>query len=83
MTSSALKGLYFKYDSNACFIYKIPYLKLLLIWLIFFFFREFELVRESMHSAISMNKTEVLDAVLNDFSSVGFYNIIGNAYYHV
>ncbi|KAK4588452.1 hypothetical protein RGQ29_019447 [Quercus rubra] len=30
--------------------------------------REFELVRESMHSAISMNKTEVLDSVLNDFS---------------
>lgn len=30
--------------------------------------REFELVRESMHSAISMNKTDVLDAVLNDFS---------------
>ncbi|KAK9268046.1 hypothetical protein L1049_010485 [Liquidambar formosana] len=29
---------------------------------------QFELVRESMHSAISMNKTEVLDAVLNDFS---------------
>ncbi|KAL0012268.1 hypothetical protein SO802_007376 [Lithocarpus litseifolius] len=30
--------------------------------------REFELVRESMHSAISMNKTEVLDSVLNEFS---------------
>ncbi|XP_075664207.1 uncharacterized protein LOC142633843 [Castanea sativa] len=30
--------------------------------------REFELVREAMHSAISMNKTEVLDSVLNDFS---------------
>ncbi|GAV86557.1 MCD domain-containing protein [Cephalotus follicularis] len=30
--------------------------------------REFENVRESMHSAISMNKTEVLDAVLEDFA---------------
>ncbi|XP_065633980.1 uncharacterized protein LOC112020236 isoform X3 [Quercus suber] len=30
--------------------------------------REYELVRESMHSAISMNKAEVLDSVLNDFS---------------
>ncbi|XP_041023285.1 malonyl-CoA decarboxylase, mitochondrial isoform X1 [Juglans microcarpa x Juglans regia] len=36
--------------------------------------REFELVRESMHSAISMNKTEVLDAVLNDFSS-GYFSL--------
>lgn len=27
-------------------------------------------MRESMNSAISMNKTEVLDAVLNDFSAV-------------
>lgn len=33
--------------------------------------RAFELVKESMHSAISMNKTEVLDAVLNDFTEVG------------
>ncbi|XP_062162953.1 uncharacterized protein LOC133869874 [Alnus glutinosa] len=36
--------------------------------------REFELVRESMHSAISMNKAEVLDAVLNDFSA-GYFNL--------
>lgn len=36
--------------------------------------REFELVRESMHSAISMNKTEVLDTVLNDFSK-GYYTL--------
>jgi hypothetical protein len=35
-------------------------------------YREFELVRASMNSAISMNKTEVLDAVLNDFSAVNF-----------
>ncbi|XP_059437756.1 uncharacterized protein LOC132170695 isoform X2 [Corylus avellana] len=36
--------------------------------------REFELVRASMNSAISMNKTEVLDAVLNDFSA-GYFNL--------
>ncbi|XVE51061.1 hypothetical protein DITRI_Ditri02bG0008300 [Diplodiscus trichospermus] len=30
--------------------------------------RSFEVVRESMHSAISMNKTDVLDSVLDDFS---------------
>lgn len=30
--------------------------------------REFSQVRESLHSAISMKKTEILDAVLNDFS---------------
>lgn len=36
--------------------------------------REFELVRESMHSAISMNKTEVLDSVLNDFSE-GYFSL--------
>ncbi|KAL2931341.1 Malonyl-CoA decarboxylase mitochondrial [Bienertia sinuspersici] len=29
---------------------------------------EFELVRERMHSAISMNKTEFVDSVLSDFS---------------
>jgi hypothetical protein len=40
------------------------------ILFVFIFYREFELVRESMHSAISMNKAEVLDAVLNDFSAV-------------
>ncbi|XP_021295138.1 malonyl-CoA decarboxylase, mitochondrial isoform X2 [Herrania umbratica] len=36
--------------------------------------RSFEVVRESMHSAISMNKTEVLDAVLNDFSE-GYFSL--------
>ncbi|XP_043690211.1 malonyl-CoA decarboxylase, mitochondrial isoform X1 [Telopea speciosissima] len=30
--------------------------------------RELKLVQESMHSAISMNKTEVLDGVMSDFS---------------
>ncbi|KAF2303682.1 hypothetical protein GH714_021202 [Hevea brasiliensis] len=30
--------------------------------------RDFDAVRESMHSAISLNKAEVLDFVLNDFS---------------
>ncbi|CAI9086834.1 OLC1v1020753C3 [Oldenlandia corymbosa var. corymbosa] len=30
--------------------------------------REFEHVKEYMHSAISMNKTEILDATLSDFS---------------
>ncbi|XP_022848252.1 malonyl-CoA decarboxylase, mitochondrial [Olea europaea var. sylvestris] len=30
--------------------------------------RNYDQVRESMHSAISMNKTEILDAALNDFS---------------
>ena len=34
--------------------------------------RSFEVVRESMHSAISMNKTEVLDSVLNDFLEVKY-----------
>ncbi|KAF3451761.1 hypothetical protein FNV43_RR07857 [Rhamnella rubrinervis] len=36
--------------------------------------REFEHVRESMHAAISMNKTEVLDSVLNDFSE-GYFDL--------
>ncbi|GAB4830817.1 hypothetical protein Ancab_004845 [Ancistrocladus abbreviatus] len=36
--------------------------------------REFQLVKESMHSAISMNKTEVLDAILNDFSR-GYHSL--------
>ncbi|XP_038688502.1 malonyl-CoA decarboxylase, mitochondrial isoform X1 [Tripterygium wilfordii] len=36
--------------------------------------RNFESVRKSMHSAISMNKTEVLDAVLNDFSE-GYFSL--------
>lgn len=27
-------------------------------------------MRESMHSAISLSKTEILDSVLNDFSEV-------------
>ncbi|EXB77035.1 Malonyl-CoA decarboxylase [Morus notabilis] len=36
--------------------------------------RNFENVRESMHSAISMNKTEVLDSVLNDFSE-GYFSL--------
>ncbi|EOY28789.1 Malonyl-CoA decarboxylase family protein isoform 1 [Theobroma cacao] len=36
--------------------------------------RSFEVVRDSMHSAISMNKTEVLDAVLNDFSE-GYFSL--------
>ncbi|XP_050368149.1 uncharacterized protein LOC126786381 [Argentina anserina] len=36
--------------------------------------REFELVSESMHSAISMSKTEVLDSVLTDFSE-GYFSL--------
>ncbi|XP_057463354.1 uncharacterized protein LOC130753358 [Actinidia eriantha] len=36
--------------------------------------REFEVVRESMNSAISMNKTEVLDAILNEFSE-GYFSL--------
>ncbi|KAI5672993.1 hypothetical protein M9H77_13357 [Catharanthus roseus] len=36
--------------------------------------REFEQVRESMHSAISMNKTEILDAALSDFSE-GYFDL--------
>ncbi|XP_031392546.1 malonyl-CoA decarboxylase, mitochondrial isoform X2 [Punica granatum] len=36
--------------------------------------RAFEQVRESMHSAISMNKTEVLDTVLSDFSE-GYFSL--------
>ncbi|KAF7811203.1 malonyl-CoA decarboxylase, mitochondrial-like isoform X1 [Senna tora] len=36
--------------------------------------REFELVRASMHSAISMNKTEVLDTVLTSFSE-GYFSL--------
>ncbi|XP_015885239.3 uncharacterized protein LOC107420719 [Ziziphus jujuba] len=36
--------------------------------------RDFERVRESMHSAISMNKTEVLDTVLDDFSQ-GYFRL--------
>lgn len=29
-------------------------------------------VQESMHAAISMNKTEILDAALDDFSEASF-----------
>ncbi|KAF2304904.1 hypothetical protein GH714_000431 [Hevea brasiliensis] len=36
--------------------------------------RDFDAVRESMHSAISLNKTEVLDVVLNDFSE-GYFGL--------
>lgn len=36
--------------------------------------REFEQVKESMHSAISMNKTEILDTVLSDFSE-GYFSL--------
>ncbi|OMO52512.1 Malonyl-CoA decarboxylase [Corchorus capsularis] len=36
--------------------------------------RSFEIVRESMYSAISMNKTQVLDTVLNDFSE-GYFSL--------
>lgn len=36
--------------------------------------REFKRVRASMHSAISMNKTEVLDDVLNSFSE-GYFSL--------
>ncbi|GMI77502.1 hypothetical protein like AT4G04320 [Hibiscus trionum] len=36
--------------------------------------RSFEAVRESMHSAISKHKTEVLDSVLNDFSE-GYFSL--------
>ncbi|XP_056687350.1 uncharacterized protein [Spinacia oleracea] len=36
--------------------------------------RLFELVRERMHSAISMNKTEIQDTVLSDFSE-GYYGL--------
>ncbi|GFZ06348.1 malonyl-CoA decarboxylase family protein [Actinidia rufa] len=39
--------------------------------------REFEVVRESMNSAISMNKTEVLDAVLNEFSE-GYFSLLSD-----
>ncbi|KAK4421365.1 Malonyl-CoA decarboxylase, mitochondrial [Sesamum alatum] len=38
------------------------------------FHTEFERVRESMHSAISMNKTEILDAALDDFSE-GYFGL--------
>ncbi|KAK6917786.1 Malonyl-CoA decarboxylase, N-terminal, partial [Dillenia turbinata] len=38
------------------------------------FFRDFDHVRESMHSSISMNKTDVLDAVLSDFSE-GYFSL--------
>ncbi|RDY07151.1 Malonyl-CoA decarboxylase, mitochondrial [Mucuna pruriens] len=38
--------------------------------------REFKRVRASMHSAISMNKTEVLDDVLNNFSE-GYFSLSG------
>ncbi|KAM1918373.1 hypothetical protein ACFX13_037855 [Malus domestica] len=36
--------------------------------------REFEVVRESMHSAISLSKTEILDSVLSDFSE-GYFSL--------
>ncbi|XP_024046331.1 malonyl-CoA decarboxylase, mitochondrial isoform X3 [Citrus clementina] len=36
--------------------------------------KDFEHVRDSMHSAISMNKTEVIDTVLNDFSE-GYFSL--------
>ncbi|XP_042520967.1 malonyl-CoA decarboxylase, mitochondrial isoform X2 [Macadamia integrifolia] len=36
--------------------------------------RELKLVQESMHSAISMNKTEVLDGIMSDFSE-GYFSL--------
>ena len=45
-------------------------------WFFFFFewiFRDFEQVRDSMHSAILMNKTEILDAALSEFCEVNIY----------
>ncbi|XP_010252501.1 PREDICTED: malonyl-CoA decarboxylase, mitochondrial isoform X2 [Nelumbo nucifera] len=36
--------------------------------------RDFNVVRESMHAAISMNKTEVMDAILNNFSE-GYHSL--------
>lgn len=38
-------------------------------------FRDYAQVRDSMHSAMLMNKTEMLDAALDDFSEVDFYCI--------
>lgn len=46
--------------------------EILILVKLYIFFREFEQVKESMHSAISMNKTEILDAVLSDFTEVDF-----------
>ncbi|KAG8634328.1 malonyl-CoA decarboxylase, mitochondrial isoform X2 [Manihot esculenta] len=37
-------------------------------------YRDFDAVRESMHSAISLNKAEVLDVVLDDFSE-GYFSL--------
>lgn len=50
--------------------FEFIYLLKVLLYLIIVIGREFEHVRESMRLAISMNKTEVLDTVLNDFSEV-------------
>ncbi|GFQ02873.1 malonyl-coa decarboxylase mitochondrial [Phtheirospermum japonicum] len=38
------------------------------------FHRDFEKVHDSMHAAISMNKTEILDAALDDFSE-GYFGL--------
>lgn len=59
-----------------CMIMNIFFFCLLLLNLFiylcvdWFIHREFQRVHDSMHSAISMNKTEVLDDVLNNFSEV-------------
>lgn len=63
-----LSSLFHVWNANNQFIL---YESAFFFWLVHY--REFELVRESMHSAISMNKTEVLDTVLNDFSKVDYY----------
>ncbi|XP_060175752.1 uncharacterized protein LOC132606323 isoform X1 [Lycium barbarum] len=42
--------------------------------------REFTQVRESMHSAMSMNKTEIVDVALNDFSQGYFFLSAENRY---
>ena len=43
---------------------------LLLIYIITLIYRTLDIVKDSMGLAISLNKTESLDAVLDDFSQV-------------
>lgn len=40
--------------------------------MIYIYYRVVKVVQESMHIAITMNKAEIMDAILDDFAKVKF-----------
>lgn len=50
-------------------------MSLVFILVIFVLFRVYDVVRETMHSAISASKTGVLDITLTDFQEVNYLHI--------